>query len=200
MFVRFVIFILQFIWPLAFIWWKYWSKLYRFLFQRRYKDIYLEKKLSFVEVSERLSALTWRPDGWKELWDVCGSPEWVQFCLNMIRSGAEQPEGPLDCDDFAVWAINVINPHYSPMFFTIMWLTDEGKLVGHAMCWVRRPDGYKHHLGNWGVSSPYITLREACMDILLRVRAKKLVCWALLSKDLTLVDGGVKLPPKWCLW
>jgi hypothetical protein len=187
-------FIIKLFYPVALIYWKYWSGLYQFLYHRKYKDIELSQDLNLVQAQEKMDMITWTKDTSKELWDSCGSPHWVQHAIDEIAVGAPQPKGSLDCDDFSIWALNAINKNFFPRIFTFTWLDYKGKLHGHAMCLTRNKDGSLVHIGNWGVSRPYRNLREACIDILKMYHSDKPIGWALLNKNLSITRWGRDLP------
>ena len=176
------------------IYWAYWSRLYRFLFHWKYEKIPLAENLSVVQVDQKLSRLIWIPDGPRELWDACGSPHRIQHVLNAIDAGNPQPNEPLDCDDFSIWACNAIDRKYYPRIFSFAWVTQDGEIKGHAMCLCRQKNGKLFHLGNWGLKGPYKNLREACQDILKLRDAREGVCWALYDRNLNLLISGPELP------
>lgn len=188
------VFLARLFYPVALVYWKYWSKLYRSLFHRKYRNIELEKNLNLVQASEKMKTISWTKDGIRELWDSCGSPQWVQHVINEKEKGNLQPKGSLDCDDFSSWAMAVVDKRFYPCLFTFSWLDDEKKLNGHAMCLTRNKDGNIVHIGNWGVSKPYKNLREACEDILVMYHTDIAIGWALLDKDLNILKWGKNLP------
>tara|TARA_R110000824_G_scaffold337764_1_gene524339 strand:- start:1550 stop:2170 length:621 start_codon:yes stop_codon:yes gene_type:complete len=183
--------------PLAFIWWRLWSNIYRFLFHRKYKEVILPRNMSYIKASEEMVKLKWAPDKAMQLWDVVGSPRWVQHCINQINEGHAQPLGAMDCDEFSCWAANVVHAKYIPAVFCFAWY-DEGKnkLHGHAMCWIKNKDGKYFHIGNWGLRGPYKNLREACSDILKYCLGCKPVGWALMDANLKVLKSGRGLPDK----
>ena len=181
--------------PYAFIWWKWWSKLYRLLFNRKYRKIKLDENLTYVEASKILEKLKWTPDKKMQLWDVVSSPEWVQYCLSEVENTKIQPAGPLDCDEYACWATNCIDPKFDPRIFCFAWQED-GKLSGHAMCWIQSEDGRHYHIGNWGLYGPYNSIRPACEAIISHYDQCRPIGWALLDKNLNLQFSGRELPDK----
>lgn len=190
--------IARFFYPFLFIWWRAWSIVYRFLYNRKYNDVIVPRNLSYIRADEEMRKLKWSPDKALQLWDVVGSPRWVQYCINRINEGHPQPLGALDCDEFACWATNSIHAKYMPLIFCFAWFDSrDQKLHGHAMCWVKNKDGKYFHLGNWGMRGPYVNLNEACVDIMKYCGAgSKPVGWALLDKDLKAVNKGRGLPDK----
>lgn len=86
---------------------QHWSNLYRFLFEKRFKDIELPTVKSLNDLGWMLSvnAIKWASDGVLELFDACSYPgkAWQVFL------GFETPKHGFDCDDFASFSIAVIN-------------------------------------------------------------------------------------------
>ena len=187
-----------FFYPFAFGWWRTWSRVYRFLFNRKYKNVVVPRNLSYIRADEEMRKLKWSADKLLQLWDVVGSPRWVQHCMNRINEGPPQPIGALDCDEYSCWAAHAIHPKYMPLLFCFCWYdTRDDKIHGHAMCWVKNKDGKYFHLGNWGMRGPYTNLNDACLEIMNYCGAgSKPVGWALLDKDLKAVNKGRGLPDK----
>jgi len=179
--------------PVAVRYWKHWSSLYRVLFERKFKKFDLEANLPLKVVESRLATLSWRADGPKQLWDACGTPNKVQFILNEIKKGLPQPDMALDCDDFSVWAANVLSPMCKPRIYTFAWVDAHGQIEGHAMCLCTDVDGKIFHVGNWGTSSTYNNLKEACEHICARRNAEP-IGWALFTKELRLIKCGKGFP------
>ena len=178
----------------GYLWWSWWSRIYRTLYHSRYSSIVLEAHLTLTEVEDNLKKLTWAPDTWKELWDACGDPGRVQHELNQINFGFSNPQTQMDCDDFAIWASHAIDRNFYPRIFTFSWLTEDNKIRGHAMCLCLQEDGRIFHIGNWDTSPPFNNLREMCEDILVQTGAKEAICWGLFDKDLKLLESGPELP------
>jgi hypothetical protein len=153
--------------------------------------------LTLAESLSKMSRLTWTKDGLTELYDSVGSPGWVQYVLNRVEQGYLQPNGSLDCDDFSSWAAYVLQERYNPVIFVFSWARNK-ELMGHAMCWCEHPDGGYVHIGNWGLSNKYDSLRPACEDILSRysnMNSKaEPIGWALLTQNLWPTLWGVGLP------
>ena len=179
---------------IGYLWWSYWSRAYRVLYHTKYNKVELAKNLPLTEVEESLKKLRWSPDTWKELWDACGSPNRVQNELNELAAGKRWPYLQMDCDDFSVWAANVIDKNFYARIYTFSWLSKDDEIQGHAMCLCRNSDGRIFHMGNWGTSAPYSNLKEVCESILAARQAKEALCWGLFDKDLNLLDSGPGLP------
>lgn len=175
-------------------WWVGWSRTYRFLFQRKYLKFSLDEALPLKDVEEAMGLLTWKPDSFKELFDACGSPHWVQYCLQELRQGRKQPVGALDCDDHAVWAGTVLESRYKPELFSCVWANSDGKIAGHVVCLCYHA-GKVFHLGNWGKSRRYRSLQSMTRHMLDMVGAQKAIGWCTFSPDMTVKEWGLGLPP-----
>ena len=184
--------IARFFYPYVFYWWKAWSTMYRLIYHRKYNKIVLPRNLTHLEANNIMKDLKWRPDRWRQLWDVVGSPRWTQHCINPGDNSRA-----LDCDEFACWATNTVHPKFDPRIFCFSWYDEaKDKYSGHAMCWVRTKDGKYHHIGNWGLFGPYNNLNEACQKILGSRVSRVPIGWALLDRNLDLIISGRDLPPK----
>jgi hypothetical protein len=180
---------------LGFLWWSSWSKVYRRIYHDKYSTVPLATNLSLTQVQHNLSRLNWLPDGLKELWDACGSPRRVQYMLNRLNDGKPQPLGPMDCDDFSIWAAHVIDKNFYPRIFCFAYVDPRDcSIRAHAMCLLRQPDGRIFHLSNWGTSGAFLNLREVCLDVLEKTNSPESVGWCILQKDLSILDIGLELP------
>tara|TARA_A100001515_G_scaffold32192_1_gene25091 strand:- start:3560 stop:4210 length:651 start_codon:yes stop_codon:yes gene_type:complete len=189
----------------AIYYWVTWSKLYRILWHSKYSNVVVEENQTLTKVQDALDMLEWKPDRWRELFDVCGTPNYVQHIINESRENiykfgprikvkSGQLDLPLDCDEFSVWAANAIDKNYHPRIFLFSWLTGDGKIIGHAMCLCRMSDGRIFHIGNWGTSDPFSDLREMSLDILYRAKAREAIGWAILDKNLKILKTGKEIP------
>jgi len=139
--------------------------------------------------------LTWTEDGAKEMNDACGSAGWVQHCISEVNAGREQPEGALDCDDFAAWCIEAVDPEYAAMdIFVMSWVGRYNEVQGHAMARGITKAGVMFHVGNWGVIGPARNLRDLILLTMKRAQAKELVAWGVLSKNLFPKKIGFEVP------
>lgn len=149
---------------------KRWSKLYNFLFMRKYKNIKIEKKSSLKEIESDLFKLSYRKDGWKELWDVCASPQYVQHCLNEVKAGRKQPSGPLDCDEFSRYCRNIVPNKYLPHLLSVIYQRLDKSIGGHMVCVVSDLDDTNKlemfHISNWGLYGPYSSTKDVIQSIL----------------------------------
>ena len=52
-----------------------WSRVYQFLFERKYKEYILPELDKLESISGVLRCMGWRPDKFRELWDAVSSPQ-----------------------------------------------------------------------------------------------------------------------------
>jgi len=169
-----------------------WSKAYRWLWHRKYKDIKVDKHLSPLEANQQITHLLWKPDGVLEFFDAVGSTHFVQYCINEVRAGNDQPHGSLDCDDFAAWCYEAISSEYETEYFTVSWLRG-WHATGHAVCLYKDHDGFWYHIGNWGMHGPYVSKKDAQDKMLGMARADSQIGFSRYSKDLSLIEVGVSI-------
>jgi hypothetical protein len=178
--------------PLIFLWLRLWSKFYQFLFLRKYSSTKLFAHLHPHEAQSNMNMLQWKPDGWKELKDVIVSAEYVQVQVNRTQTHQSQLPGPLDCDDFAIWASKVVMSYYNPRILLVSYIKSDDSLGGHAVC-LCRDDNKFFHIGNWGHSIRFYREYDVINDIFKRSNAKKFIGWAILDKNLKLKKWSRKL-------
>ena len=173
-----------------------WSKLYQAIYHRKFRNIVLTE-MTPLTAESTLRLIEWRPDRWKEWGDVVGSPHWVQYCLNTVKEGRPQPEGALDCDDFALWSAQCLSTDYEPLYFTTSWMDMAGKFTGHAVCVFFRGPLRKllYHIGNWGTRGPFPNLRSISKKMIDMSGGIEPIGWSLYTKDMKLIDFGKGMPP-----
>lgn len=183
---------------LIFFWWRNWSRLYRRLYHKKYKNNKISENLGLEYVLRCMSFLTWTKDSTKELWDSCGSPHWVQYVLNeIILHKRAQPRGSLDCDDYSVWAAHALKSDFNPKLLSVCWIDKEGKMRGHVMCLCQHPALKTwFHIGNWGMSRQFVSLNQMCKNIKKTTQAKCFVGYAVLDKNLKVLKTGKGMPPR----
>lgn len=138
-------------------WYKYWSKLYRKLFHSKYKNVKLNQYDSLEDLQRNLFFVRYQKDGAKELWDVVGSPHWVQYVMNLNKKD-KLVNGALDCDDFSIYSAYTYVPKENEYVFlySMLYTTPKGfpGFSGHMICCVYNPIESKYYaVGNWGLSS-----------------------------------------------
>lgn len=198
-----------------------WSKTYQRIWHKRFSDpdhedySPLMEDLSPIEAQDYMDLVEWRPDRILELWDAFGSPHWFQFLLDRVKALEDQPPGANDCDEYAIWAANVVSEDWSPLILTATWVSErkpergkDGKtrfpISGHNVCVIQRrlDDGRTEfrHIGNWGMSRAHFTPTSLLLDLPLRAQGEnRLARWAVWDKDLRLLETG-RDPNKIKLW
>ena len=128
-----------------------WSRLFRFLFERKYKNTELTKFNYLQELEKALSEMIWTQDLIGGIVDVISSPQKVEY----IWKNKDKKVG--DCDDFAIYASNRLEEmkfrkvsKFKPYLMTINWLDKDNKFHGHNICLFFNPATKKWgHIGNW---------------------------------------------------
>jgi hypothetical protein len=146
----------------------FWSKLYRFIWERKNKKTELPQVTSLREVTVILDTSKWTADGPKELWDSIASAEASYFRL--------LTEGSLgDCDQSALVACKLIETLNigDAYMMSVIW-EKEGKLNGHNICLVKMKNPAVttkpfFFMGNWFdgkivgyYNNPREVAREVC--------------------------------------
>ena len=175
-----------------------WSVVYQWLYNRKYAKVPVYT-MSPEQATEEVTKLQWRPDGFRELGDAISSPHWVQYCINEINEGREQPAGSLDCDDSASWCLKSIDPNFEPLFLLQSWLKRDGEMSGHAVCVFFRGNYPKkiYHTGNWGIRGPFENVRELSQKMMDAAGGVDPIGWAIYSYDMSLQDFGINIPPEY---
>jgi len=187
-----------------------WSKVYRWLYHGQYADSEsakwspLRTGLSPIQAQNLMNLVRWAPDGKREFWDAIGSPHWFQYALNKVQAGEKQPRGAMDCDEFAIWAANVVDEEFAPRIASVVWVnrfqTAGGKtryrIKGHNVCIVqdRRAGSILYfHIGNWGRSRNFISLEALFADVAKRGGAGEnfLASWAVWTPELRHVRSTI---------
>lgn len=120
---------------------QYWSDLYRFIWERKFRDVVL---MTFPDLKTLIAFIgggsRWRADSWRALWDSVSSPQRVQQVFAKIEP---QPDSDFDCDDYMAFTVNAIDKSlkYSLMIdegittarcLTVMWIEkDTWASAGH---------------------------------------------------------------------
>lgn len=181
-----------------------WSRLYRWLWQRRYCGTVLLWYASFAELEHDLGLIQWKADGWKELWDAISTPQatWARHL-----SG----EGSNDCDDISIYAADRIadmvrrgvqfkKPPIPTTIglLSVPWVDLDGKAGGHNVCVFRfGPDLTWAYVSNWFGGKviwgceiegrPFMEIEDVVRHVL---GARTSLGWSLATVDLRLVRYG----------
>lgn len=180
----------------------FWSKIYRFLFERKYNDIVLPKLHSIDTLSLLLGNMVWTKDKWWMLGDAISTAKAVYW-----RHLKGDPVG--DCDDFAMFAMDRIKdminrdidtPIFNSHFLTCTWMDKNNKVKGHNVCvfyyknklMISPRCGY---IGNWFQGNPHDNfkgVKEIVQDILMRKKGR-LLGWSITDKNLKLIRYESKI-------
>lgn len=128
-------------------WYKVWSGVYRFFWERQFRDVPLRVYSDLNDLAKLLTANDgkWRADNWKTFGDAVSYPGKAQE----VFDGKFIPTEDFDCDDFAVYTNTVLVkslaaglklPLSDPKFFTVTWMTG-WKPDGHNVCLICVPEG-----------------------------------------------------------
>lgn len=128
-----------------------WSHFYRFLWERKY--VYAPLLKTFTSLDElgaylKSKAPLYRHDTWQQLFDAISRPRRVQG----VFDGAIKDDRGLDCDEYAIYAANVIEASMlpksnllmeteNPRLLTVCWRKVTGELGGHNVCLVTLSSG-----------------------------------------------------------
>jgi len=131
---------------------KYWSAIYRFFWERQFKNIPL-KSISNLQAYYALlaaNAKMWRADGFRELFDAVSYPAKAQE----VFAGRFIPTEGFDCDDFAIHTVNLLKQSIDdgtlireakdpadPLFLSVCWMQG-WKLNGHNVVVVKTEGQY----------------------------------------------------------
>jgi len=183
--------------------WVIWSKLYRFLYERKYRNYNMPFFSTFGELEATLAQMKWRKDGPMELMDAASLP---QATYGRFKDG----KAAGDCEDISLFAAtsiyfmkasllvaagSMINDVY---LLTVIWEGSGSKIVeGHSVCVFsyKAEDGIKWAwVSNWYGGKIQWERRNIGEIVARMMDEKKLVRWALSTCNLKLVDSGTRLP------
>lgn len=183
-------------------WYYRWSRLYRFLFEWRYRRWSDPAYTSLPQLEKILGQMKWRKDPWWMLFDVISYPAAV-FKRHQLGKAVG------DCDESAIFAAHVIRDmmarnllgHFRSVgVLTVPWLDKDGKAGGHNVCIVsyisRKANTLQWgHIGNWhdgrmrfyGHAYPFACVKDVVRDI---TGANRSIGWARADCGLRLVEYG----------
>lgn len=116
-----------------------WSKIYQFLFERKYRSTPVPGFVSLSGVSEFVGKMRWRKDTWVMLFDAISAPQ-----ATVARHLADQKAG--DCDDISLVDAVCINDMLERGYLkcdtgiidvgllSVPWVDVKGKTGGHNVC------------------------------------------------------------------
>ena len=122
-------------------WIQRWSQFYRFLYERKYKDVKVDVGDTYVKLVTFSQKLKWTADGIKQLFDVFHSPGYIQ-----TRGDASLDGG--DCGSFAIWLATSLGLALKAGTFeqknvcgaeviSVIWMETTGKMNAHNLCLIR---------------------------------------------------------------
>lgn len=152
---------------------KIWHKIYTFIYERQYKDVAVPLAKTYKDIHNQTRWLTYRSDGFKQLWDAVSSPQRLQHLINnkLIESG-------VDCGAWAMYNAHVINQSVkfqvfesisSASFMTLMWLDDKGKAQAHNVTLIgtlNKAGCTYSYMDYWYPSEQRNSIKEVFWDIL----------------------------------
>ena len=194
---------------------RWWSRLYRFIWERKYSNYPLRSYRTFDELAAVIRSCTWVKDGAKQLWDAFSYPGRVQCIIDTNAIGGRYIG---DCDEFAVYLANVLEqsatfggfengrftlaPWYGLMMdsskiLTVEWVDKNGKYGGHNVCLIEwfdtretsHMDGTFSYM-DYGDPDLICANIQAVLYCIMRKYAPDgtLLCWAIHDKNLNLQE------------
>jgi hypothetical protein len=178
---------------------KLWSNVVRFFYERKYKNI----KLHTFASLELLQAFMgygskWKADSWEYGFDTVSTPQKAQ----VLFEGIEKPTKNLDCDEHMIYAVHTIEKSLAaglmkqegiqnPKCLTVMW-AEGWKGTGHNVCLLEHPqaDGsvmYSFYDYGGRPSKAYKTIAEVAKLVRDLYGGPRHVglCWVVSDKNLT---------------
>lgn len=167
----------------------WWSKIFRFLWQRKYRG-HVKPRHTVVELREVLRNRKWKKDTWRELGDAISYPLYFENVGSLGELGN-------DCDDHSIWCLDAAREGitngelkwFPEGLMSVVW-KDGWKLSGHNVAIFRAYDGNTvkiAHMSNWANGRLYIMegsiYESAALDVA-NAMGKPLVAWRLTTPDL----------------
>jgi len=146
-----------------------WSRAYRFIFESRYKNLPNSRPWTTIELLSFYKSCTWTSDAIYGILDIMSKPE----KFYKTHKG--------DCDEYAVFAANVLNPNSMVGVLSVQWY--DSCLRGHHVCVIKR-NGLFYHIGNWGLWGAYANLDKLAASIV--PEYGKILSWSLRKGDSSL--------------
>ncbi len=141
-----------------------WSRLYRRLFEGRYRTGALPAVTSLDDIQRILSQVSWVRDDWRRLFDSVSYPQ---------ATWARQED---DCDGFACLAAALLRewrPETRPVLLTVIVSPAKDS---HTVCVFEQADGSRRFFDNKDLRpEEYHTFAEMAPEV--RRNINRLVCW-----------------------
>jgi len=187
-------------------WWVTWSRVYRWLWCRRYRHEVLRSR-SLVEAQADMNLVAYVGDGWRALGDSVGTARRFVHWVRVAKLRGCMADDPLvppydnDCDDHAAYGVGVCD---GAVYLQVAYMRTDmpRRMGGHVVCLARRsfdhvgvrpPVGWRSgvaplwHIGNWGLHGPFADLEGAVRSV---TQGRDMIGWALLDGRLRLLAHG----------
>jgi len=192
-----------------------WSRVYRWLWERSFRDIELPTFETMEELLHFASEIQWRRDTWIQLWDAVGDPRatYARHVTGMQKDWAS------DCDDISIFIADRMRnmivegklKHVTEVgMLSCPWMKRDGKIGGHNVCAFEYTSSMPStsedrvelirrwgHASNWDGARPslgHASVRDLVQDVVSKGAGEggKSLGWALCNTDLELrrYDGG----------
>lgn len=173
-----------------------WSRLYRWLYERQYKDVKIASYDTLQDIARVMRRQSWVMDSWKELFNAVSSPQKVQALINANERGARIG----DCDEFAIYIVSAVRRSMmqlrmpgvlSAQLLTVMW--NSGWVPnGHNVCLLQMLDNYRIRYAymDYGLPSKmYDTVEEVAKAVREAYDKNAIpLMYAVSTEDLTMID------------
>lgn len=141
------------------------SRVYRLLWERKYRDTPVPTVKSLQEIVAMIRGWTWTADSWREGWDAFSYPG----AMFVRKTG--------DCDEFAValchlFRSNVIPGYSNPRICTIQYIKESGAPGGHNVCVLDRPQGRVAYM-DYHMPEDYPNLADLAEAVRLKYAGEK---------------------------
>lgn len=169
-------------------WLQLWSILYQLVHNERKfkKSSILTKYTDPIALQTELDKIEYSKDTWKQLWDVCHNPYYLKHILDEVTNKNDQPGQSFDCTSYAILAANLLDPNYNPILLGIFYKKkNKFKFKGHMVCVFETPYGFRH-MGNWGLSPVFKSLKLIAKDIAAQVNSE-LIGYTTFDKGLGII-------------
>jgi hypothetical protein len=154
-------------------WWLHgprygWSKLRRFLFERGFLKTELPKVATLNDIQQSLQKVTWKQDGFAELFDCVSYPQ---------RVWARKKD---DCDGFAILAAAFLKQLKTPTHPVIVTAMVTPMAQSHSVCAFEMGGGYRY-FSNRDLNPHIFTSYKDIVDDF--TKKYRLVCWDVVDPD-----------------
>ncbi len=175
-----------------------WSRLYRFFWEFKYRNLELSTYASYEELLAVTRKLIWTADTWQQLFDAISRPEKVEY---IAKWGIEKRVG--DCDEFAIYNVATLNKSLregkfigdfeleGALLMSVMWMDKDGNYGGHNVALLLKDLEYSQGYAYMDYGMPSATkntVREVVQLVLDRYApGGTLLTYAVQTEDLKIV-------------